>query len=155
MRTMSTASLTSLGAALLVLAGCGEYIPGEPVIGGDPDIYDAVRIEIEDVDGLTRDLVLEGGRFELALEEGPGTFRSDLEVSGVDLEVTGTYAFENDQIVFSDGPFEDDDLVLERAYDVLLGAGVILIESATGVFDVDNDGAKEVVDMEVRLERRD
>lgn len=154
MRTMNTASLTSLGAALLVLAGCGDYIPGEPVIG-DLNIYDAVRIEIQDVDGLTRDLVMEGGRFELALEEGPGTFRSDLEISGVDLEVTGTYAFENDQLVFSDGPFEDDDLVLERAYDVLLGEGVIVIASATGVFDVDNDGAKEVIDMEVSLERRD
>lgn len=154
MGTMSKAGFTSLGAAILVLTGCGEYIPGEPVFV-DPEIYDAVRIEIEDVDGLTRDLVLEGGRFELALEEGPGTFRSDLELSGVDLEVTGTYAFDDGQLVFSDGPFEDDDLVLERVYDVLVGEGVILIESATGVFDVDKDGATEVVEMEVRLERRD
>lgn len=155
MRTLRNIALSA--AAALALAGCGEnrFANGEVVVVGDPDIFDAVRLEVDDGSGFPRDLIDEGGRFELILEEGTQAFRSDLELRGVDLEVSGTFRIDDGRITFSDGPFEDDTLVLERSYDVLLGDAVMLLENVNGVFDLDNDGTREVVELEVLLERRD
>lgn len=139
--------------ATLALAACDW--DGGVVIIDQPDTFDAVFLEIDDGVALPRDLIPRGARFELTLQEGPGTFQSDFEFDGVDLEVAGTYIVEDDRITFSDGPFDDDTLALERSYDVVMGTDVILIENGTAVFDIDNDGATEVVDIEVRLERRD
>lgn len=151
-RTMTTLLTT----ATLALLGCGEnrFATGEVVVGEDPDVFDAVLIELEHRDGTPRDLVAEGATFELSLHESPGDFQSDFRFETVDLQVTGTYRIDGDQIVFSDGPFEDDDRELQRTYDVIIAEDAMLIESATAVFDIDNDGATEVVELKVGLERR-
>lgn len=155
MRTLRNAALCA--AAALALAGCGEnrFANGEVVVVVEPDVFEAVRLEVDDGDGLPRDLVEEGGRFELILEEGPRAFRSDLEFQSLDLEVSGTFELGDGRITFSDGPFEDDDRVLERSYDILVGNAVLLFEGVNAVLDLDNDGIQEVVELEVLLERRD
>lgn len=156
MRTLTTIAFCS--AATLGLAGCeGEnlFANSDPVVANDRDIFDAVVLEFVDPLGDRIDLIAEGGRFELALDEDAGEFESDFEFRDVLIGVTGTFFIEDDNIVFSDDPFEDDDLVLERSFDFVDEGDVLFLSDPAAVFDVDNDGSEEVVEMQVRLEARD
>lgn len=145
-------------AATLVLAGCeGEnlFVNSEPAVSNQGEVFDAVVLEFVDPLGDRIDLIDEGGRFELALDDEAGEFESEFEFEDTRFDVAGTFRLEGDQIVFSDDPFEDDDLVLERAFGFVDEGDVIFLDDPTAVFDVDNDGTDEVVEMRVRLEARD
>ena len=148
---------TLVATATVALAGCGEnwFANTEATLVSQPDVFQAVELEFENEAGETIDLLNEGGRFELVLDEEQGVFESDFGFQDTEVDVSGTFELRDGEIVFSDDPFENDEVILQRSFEFLRADGVLFLEDPTSAFDVDNDGEEEVAELSIRLESVD
>ncbi len=148
--------LAPLAAAGLILAGCGDnwFSNADAALVDAPDTYDAVEFELEDDAGVIRDLIGEGGRFELVLDDDAEEFEAAFELDGRVVQTEGTFTEAEGEMTFSDDPFSDDDLTVQRSMNLVRATDIVLLSDPSAVFDVDGDGVTEVVELRLRLERR-
>jgi hypothetical protein len=140
-------------AAVTLLTACEEGTGGTGLgLVAGPDSYRAAWMVYESEVGLAIDLVEEGAIFELSLDDGNGTFRSTFQYDAIDVDISGTYDIEGDQIAFSDDPLEADDQVFTRTFAYAMVGDTIVFTNASVAFDVDGDGAKEIASLEIWLE---
>lgn len=156
---MRSRPILALIAVAVTIAACeGENLfkkGGAGVIGGDPEpnpVYEATRFEFENEAGEMVDLIAEGARFELILNEDDGTFESRFRYRAIDFNVTGTFEIELGSFTFSDDPFSDDGVTTARSFSFLADEGLLFFRDPAAVFDIDNDGIDEVGSLDIRLD---
>lgn len=148
--------LAAIALAATTLTGCdGEnwFANTDVDLVDAPASFRAVEFDFVNEAGDIRDVIAEGGRFELTLDDDLGEFDATFEVDGRTFRTDGTFAMSGNEIVFSDDPFTDDDLDVQRSLELVRSDDVILLADPEAVFDVDGDGFTEVVEMNLRLER--
>lgn len=152
-RTMK--NLATLAVAGLVATGCGgENLFSNSVTASNaPDTYRAVEFVFENEAGDLRDLITEGNRFDLILNEDLGEFDATFQLDGVTIRTDGTFVISGNEITFSDDPFTDSDVAVDRSLDIVRATNTIVLTDTNAVFDVDGDGFTEVAEMHIRLER--
>lgn len=145
-------------AAVAGLAGCeGEnlFANADVVLGGASNAFQAVVFDIENRAGERLDLIAEGGRFDLSLDDEAGEFESSFQFRGSSVRRSGTFRVADGRITFSDDPLQDDDRELERSFDFVRTEDAIEMVDTGALFDVDGDGTREVATVRIRLEPRD
>ncbi|MFW5951261.1 MAG: hypothetical protein ACOCVZ_04020 [Gemmatimonadota bacterium] len=149
------------GMTLLVLAasaataGCrGEnrFANSDPTLVNTPHAFEAVRFEVVNQAGESVDLITQGALFQLSLDEEAETFESSFRFDALDIDVSGTFEILPGAIVFSDDPFEDDDLIIQREFEFEEVGSVLFLEDPETVWDIDNDGVDEIVSLDIRLD---
>lgn len=152
----SRKNLATLAVAGLVAAGCGgENLFSNSDITGinAPDTYRAVEFVFENEAGDVRDIIVEGNRFELILDDDLGEFDATFQVDGVTIRTDGTFVISGNEITFSQDPFSDSDVAVDRSLAMVRTTNEIRLTDTDAVFDVDGDGFTEVAEMHIRLER--
>lgn len=159
---MHALKATALCAAAAVsLAGCeGEnlFANADVILAGGLNALRAVEFEIENRNGDRIDLVAEGGRFDLTLDDAGndfGEFQSTFQFRGSSIRASGTFEIDDGQIRFSDDPLQDNDGEIERSFDFNRTQDGIFMVDRGALFDVDGDGSREVATVRIRLESRD
>lgn len=149
-------TITLCAAAVVGLAGCeGEnlFANADVVLSGE-SAFRAVEFEIENRDGDRVDVIAEGGRFELTLDDEAGEFESSFQFRGSSFRTSGTFEIVDGRIEFSDDPLLDNDGETQRSFDFDRTDDAIFMEGTGVLFDVDDDGTREVATVRIRLEPR-
>lgn len=154
---MDALRTTALCAAAVVgLAGCeGENLFANAdvaLIGGAA--FRAAEFEIVNREGERIDLIAEGGRFELTLDEEAGEFESSFQFRGSSLRTSGTFEIIEGRIRFSDDPLLDTPGEIQRSFVFTRTGDTIFMEDRGALFDVNGDGNREVATVRMRLEPR-
>lgn len=153
-RTMK--DLAALAVAGLMAAGCGGdnlFSNSDTTAINAPNTYRAVEFVFENEAGDLRDIIAEGNRFELILDEDLGEFDATFQLDGLTIRTDGTFVISGNEITFSEDPFNDSDVAVDRSLEMVRATNEILLTDTDAVFDVDGDGFTEVAEMHIRLER--
>lgn len=150
-----TLTLALIGAAVALGACEGEnhFANATGPLINDGDAFEAVAIIHESPDGEVIDLTAEGAAFELTLDEAEHAFRSSFDYLDTHVDIDGGFSVAEREIVFSDDPFLEDDLVTERALDFEEDGDRIFLRDLDAGIDLDGDGIRETAEFRVVLVR--
>jgi len=126
----SLKNLATLAVAGLVATGCGGenlFANSDITAINEPDTYRAVEFTFENEAGDLRDIIAEGNRFELILDEDRGEFDATFQLDGRTIRTDGTYVISGNEITFSDDPFDDSDVTVGRSVEIVRATNTILL----------------------------